>query len=139
MNAGRMLNPTYRERKRGHLPPEELVRGVEQFNTGKFPQCCSTLEFISLHEPRLERNLYQGIIQLAIALSNWQEGDYRGALRQLRTGKELLQHVTPVCQNVDVADLIRQTEELREELEALGMERMHEVSRSKIPQIRIIQ
>lgn len=138
MKVGGPAKMTYRERNRRHSPPEELAVGVEQFNAGNYLQCCNTLEFISLHEPRIERNLYQGIIQLAMALSNRQEGDFRGALRLLRTGIQLLRHVTPVCQQVDVAGFIAQAGQLRERLEELGMEKMHQIPAESVPRIRMM-
>ncbi|SNB47861.1 DUF309 domain-containing protein [Geobacter sp. DSM 9736] len=125
----------HRERSCRQSPPDELIRGIEQFNRGAYLECRTTLEFVSIHEPRLERNLYQGIAQIAIALHHWQSGDYRGTMRQLKTALQLLRQVAPVCQLVDVEGLIHQTEQLQVKLEGLGMERMNQLEQELLPRI----
>jgi len=117
------------------LPPAELIRGIEQFNAGAWFDCHETLEDIWISAPELARDLYQGILQVAVALHHWREGNYKGAVLLFRTGVRLLGHVAPVCQGVDVARLIQDTDCLREALEALGSERMAELDSELIPRV----
>lgn len=129
------MNLAHHQRTRPQLPPDELTDAIDQFNRHEYMQCCRTLQFLSLHEPRRERNLYQGIIQIATGLYHWQEGNYRGSLRQLKTGVQLMQRVSPVCLNVDVAALIQQTNQVVEQLEELGLESMGALDRALLPKI----
>lgn len=126
----------FHQRTYPQLPPDELTQAVDEFNAGEYLKCSRTLQFISLYEPRQERNLFQGIIQIATGLQNWREGDYRGSLRLLKTGNQLMQRVGPACLEVDVAKLTEQTNRVIEELERLGMERMETLDETMLPRIR---
>ncbi len=129
------MNLAFHQRTRMELPPDELTEAIEQFNRGEYLPCSRTLQFLSLHEPRQERNLYQGIIQIATGLYHWQEGDFRGSVRSLKTGTQLVQRVAPVCLEVDVERLVRQTDQVIEQLEKLGLEHMESLDQALIPKI----
>ncbi len=117
-------------------PPAELLRGVEEFNAGAWLDCHETLEDIWISEPGVMRDLYQGILQVAVALHHLREGNYKGAVILLGSGARLLGHVTPTCLGVDVTGLIQDTDRILEALEALGPERMPELDPELIPRVR---
>lgn len=117
------------------VPPGELVRGIEEFNEGRWYECHDTLEELWAGEQGEARDLYQGILQVAVALHHWREGNHRGALFLLGSAAKLLRHVEPVCQEVDAAALIRDAERVRAALEALGPERMEELDPALIPRV----
>ena len=48
--------------------PEEFWLGVEQFNAGQFYACHDTLEALWIEATEPEKALYQGILQIAVAL-----------------------------------------------------------------------
>ncbi len=116
-------------------PPVELIRGIEEFNAGAWFDCHETLEEIWIGEPGVVRDLYQGILQVAVALHHWREGNYNGAVLLFRTGVKLLGHVAPVCQGVDVTGLIQDTDRIRKALEGLGSERTAELDPELIPRV----
>lgn len=118
--------------------PEELLRGVGEFNAGNWFDCHETMEELWVGAPDELRDFYQGILQVAVALHHWQGGNYRGALILLAGGAKLLRRVEPLCQGVDVAALIAAADKVRERLEALGEERMAELGRRILPRIRFI-
>lgn len=118
------------------LPPAELIQGIEQFNAGDWFVCHETLEELWAGESGDARHLYQGILQVAVALHHWREGNFRGAMFLLGSAEGLLSQITPVCQGVDVAALLRDTTRLRENLGALGPERMGELDSILIPLVR---
>jgi predicted metal-dependent hydrolase len=117
------------------LPSAELIRGIEQFNAGAWFDCHETLEDIWIGAPGVVRDFYQGILQVAVALHHWREGNYKGAVLLMGSGARLLGHVAPVCQGINVTGLIRDTDRIREALEALGPERMTELDPELIPRI----
>lgn len=116
-------------------PSAELVSGIEEFNAGAWLDCHETLEDIWISEPGVVRDLYQGILQVAVALHHLREGNYKGAVILLGSGARLLGHVAPACQGVDVTLLIQDTDRIREALEALGPERMTELDPALIPHV----
>lgn len=119
------------------LPPAELLQGIREFNAGDWFDCHETLEDLWGGEQGDARHLYQGVLQVAVALHHWQDGNFRGAMFLLGSAEELLTRVEPVCQGVDVAALLRDSGRLRRALETLGPERMGEVDSSLIPRVRL--
>ena len=119
-------------------PPAEFLQGIDQFNAGEWFDCHETLEDIWAGEQGDARHLYQGILQVAVALHHWREGNFRGVMFLLGSAQGLLARVEPFCQGVDVAALLRDAGRLREALGALGPERMGELDSSLIPRIRLI-
>ncbi len=89
------------------LPPAELLQGIDQFNAGDWFACHETLEELWAGEQGDARHLYQGILQVAVALHLWREGNFRGAMVLLGSAEELLRCVETVCQGVYVAALRR--------------------------------
>ncbi|AJE02812.1 DUF309 domain-containing protein [Geobacter pickeringii] len=118
-------------------PPEELRRGIEEFNRGEWFDCHETLEELWAGEQRAVRSLYQGVLQVAVALHHWREGNYRGALFLLDSAARLLDQVAPVCRGVDAAALAESARKIHETLVHLGAERMEELDRSLIPRISL--
>ncbi|HEY6838899.1 MAG TPA: DUF309 domain-containing protein [Geobacteraceae bacterium] len=118
-------------------PSEDLLQGIATFNAGEWFECHEILEELWVGESGEARDLYQGVLQVAVALHHWREGNYRGAMHLLASGVKLLHHVEPVCQGVDVAALIAAVGQVRESLEALGPERMAELDRQIIPRVSL--
>lgn len=118
-------------------PPEELLRGIAEFNAGEWFACHDTLEELWAGERRTVKYLYQGILHVAVALHHWREGNFRGAVLLLGSAGKLLARVTPSCQGVDVATLLKEAGRVREALERLGEERMEELDPVLIPRIRM--
>jgi uncharacterized protein len=116
---------------------EELLQGIALFNDEEWFECHEALEELWNGEQGLVRDLYQGILQVAVALHHWRNGNYGGAMLLFVSGVRLLRHVEPDCLGVDVAGLIAATGRVREALAALGEERMHELDRGLIPRIRM--
>jgi predicted metal-dependent hydrolase len=117
---------------------EEFLRGIDEFNDGAWFDCHETLEELWVGAPDGLRDLYQGILQVAVALHHWQNGNYQGAMLLLASGGKLLRRVEAWCLGVDVAALIAATEGVRSALEGLGAERMGELDQALIPRIRVL-
>lgn len=117
--------------------PQELLRGVMQFNRGEYYPCHETLEELWMAEQRPIRELYQGILQLAVALNHLRRGNHRGAVSLLAAGRERLAALPGICRQVDVAALRADSEVLQRRLERLGAARMHSLSEEEIPAIRL--
>lgn len=116
-------------------PPGQLLLGIRQFNAAQWYECHETLELLWIPATGDVRNLYQGIIQLAIALHHWRNGNFSGALSLLDGGVGYLSTLPQTCLWIDVADLIRQSESVKKQLESLGRSRMVELDPSCMPKI----
>lgn len=119
-------------------PPQELFRAIMQFNGGHWFECHETLEELWVGEVGEMRDFYQGILQIAVALHHWRNGNFGGAQGLLEGGTGYLRRVTDVCQGVDVAGLIADAERVRGALAALGPEHMADLDPSLLPRLRLI-
>lgn len=120
-------------------PSGQLLLGIRQFNGEEWFECHETLEALWLKETGEVRNFYQGIIQIAIALHHWRNGNLGGALSLLAGGRGYLLRVPEVCLWVDVAGLITQADRVISALERLGKEKMGELDPVLIPRLQTVE
>lgn len=122
----------------GGAPPADLLKGIHEFNAGEFFEQHETLETLWRATDTDIRYLYQGILLVGVGFYHLGRGNYHGAQAKLAAGIAMLEWFTPVCQRVDVADLIARTKPCLEQVRALGRERIGEFDRSLIPQVRLL-
>lgn len=113
------------------------MAGIEEFNRGEFYEQHETLELLWRATRTPDRGLYHGIIQIGVGLHHWSHGNFHGAGTLLEAGIERLLPFVPSCHGVDVTALVADATALRQQLLALGPDRMSEVDvRSSAPRIR---
>ncbi len=102
-------------------PPHPLLlEGVALFNRGEFYECHEVLEDAWRQDMRPCRHLYQGLLQLAVALYHVEQGNYAGALKVLGRARRHLARLPGRCQGVDVVSLRAHAEAIEERIRALG-------------------
>lgn len=119
-------------------PSGQLLQGIREFNRCDWYECHETVEDLWIGSESEVRNFYQGIIQIAIALHHWRNGNFGGAVSLLRGGAGYLRLVADRCQWVDVAGLIADSDRMRDALEGLGKERMESLDQALVPLIRTV-
>jgi predicted metal-dependent hydrolase len=107
--------------------PAEFWQGVEQFNQGEFYACHDTLEAIWIEAPPSEKNFYQGILQIAVALYHLGNQNWRGAVILLGEGANRLCKYPAEYAGIDVGDLVDRSVELLSALQAVGSDRIQDV------------
>lgn len=60
--------------------PHEYLEGIRLFNKGEYFECHEMVEDIWKRSEGLDQQHYQGIIQLAVALNHYQNGNFQGAM-----------------------------------------------------------
>jgi len=118
-------------------PSGEVLKAFGEFNRGDWYDCHETLEELWVGSEGEVRWFYQGILQIAVALHHWHNGNFGGAVSLLTSGIQYLQRVSPVYQRIEVASLISESERFRQELNQLGAEGMAGLSDSLIPKMRL--
>ena len=116
--------------------PPLLRRGIEQFNAGEFFEQHETLEDLWRAEARPVRRLYQGILQIGVAMHHLRRGNHHGVTVMLERGTGHLRPLEPVCQGVDVADLLAAAARVRLEVDRLGPDRLDAFDWSLAPTVR---
>lgn len=118
-------------------PSGKLLQALGEFNRGDWFDCHETLEELWIGSDGEIRWFYQGILQIAVALHHWRNGNFGGAVSLLAGGAEYLRRVRPVCQRIEVATLIMESESCLAELRRLGQEQMAGMESSFIPRLRL--
>jgi predicted metal-dependent hydrolase len=117
------------------LPPAALA-GMRLFNAGEFFEAHEQLEAAWRAEPGPIRNLYQGVLQIAVAYLHITRDNYAGAIKVYGRALKWLDPLPDVCQGVDVAQLKRDAAEVFAEVKRLGPERLSTFDRSLFKAIR---
>jgi predicted metal-dependent hydrolase len=119
--------------------PALVLRGIEEFNQGEFFECHEYLEEAWMQESRRVRFLYQGILQVGVGFYHLKNGNWRGAAGLLRNGTIRLKEFEPETLGVDVAKLVRESEQCLAELEELGRARVREFDTARIPKVEMVE
>ena len=117
------------------LPPAALA-GIRLFNAGEYFEAHEELEAAWRAEPRPIRNLYQGVLQVAVAYLHITRDNYEGAVKVYGRALKWLDKVPDICQGVDVVQLKQDAEEVFAEVHRLGPERLAAFDRSLFKPIR---
>jgi hypothetical protein len=117
-------------------PPPALLHGIEQFNAGEYWECHETLEGLWVAEKREVRDLYQGILQVGVALHHLQGDNFAGAIKMFRRGLPRLRGLPEVCQGAHVAELAAAARQVHDAALDLGPTRLAELPRP-FPTIRL--
>lgn len=115
--------------------PADAAKGLEEFNRGDYFEQHESLEEAWNAEQRPVRELYQGILQVGVALLQIERNNWEGAIKLFRRGLPKLRDLPPTCQGVDVAQLRSQMEQIHHEVSQLGPEKLSQFDQGRFPKI----
>ena len=101
------------------------LSGLALFNAGEYFEAHEALESAWRDEPGPIRELYQGILQVAVIYLHIQRGNYRGALKVSARCQPKLAAWPDNCQGVEIAQLRRDLAAVLDALQRLGAEHIH--------------
>ena len=85
-------------------PDSRYQHGVELFNCGEFFDAHEVWEELWLDCPAVERRFYQSLIQAAVALYHWGNGNLAGATRLFHSGQRYMAPYGPTHRGLNVND-----------------------------------
>ena len=85
---------------------ELFLEGIALFNSGKYYECHDLMEQLWGHGEDEFRNLYKGVLHLAVALYHFRNHNLRGALSLLESGIRLVEEYSPLAAGVDITLLV---------------------------------
>jgi hypothetical protein len=91
---------------------EVYFRGIDLFNRGDFFEAHSVWEDVWRPARGAKRNFYQGLIQVAVALTHYQRGRPRGAIRLFGTAQRKLAGAPAGYRGLDRDDFLRKLRHL---------------------------
>ena len=119
-------------------PPPQLLHGIAQFNRGEFFEQHETLELLWRAERRDVRYLYQGILQIGVALYQLRRLNHHGTVYLLTRGPRYLAPFAPSCQRVNVQALLDDAAAALREVERLGPARLSAFDWTLAPKVTLI-
>ena len=117
--------------------PALVISGIEQFNQRAYYACHDDLEEAWRADGSAGRDLYRGILQVAVAYFQIERGNYRGAMKMFLRLRQWLDPFPAVCRGVNVAKLRRDAAAVQESLAALGPEQIGDFDRSLFKSIEL--
>ncbi|MEM9450019.1 MAG: DUF309 domain-containing protein [Cyanobacteria bacterium P01_E01_bin.6] len=108
--------------------PSSFWTGVDQFNQRQFYACHDTLEAIWMDSLTSEKNFYQGILQIAVALYHLGNHNWRGTVTLMGEGIYRLDNFQPSYGDVDVNALVSASETLLRMLQEGGAEEIEAIA-----------
>jgi predicted metal-dependent hydrolase len=118
-------------------PPALLLKGIDEFNRGRFFEQHEVLEELWHLERREIRKLYQGILQIGVAFHHLRRRNYHGVVYMLTRGSMYLRPFAPACQGVNVAALLAAAQRALAQVELLGPERLGEFDWALAPRVEM--
>ncbi|MFN6519150.1 MAG: DUF309 domain-containing protein [Nostoc sp. CreGUA01] len=104
--------------------PQEFWQGIEQFNSRQFYACHDTLEALWIEASEPEKTLYQGILQIAVALYHLENRNWRGAVILLGEGSNRLRRYPSSYGSIDIDELLSQSVALLKTLQQIGADKI---------------
>ena len=115
--------------------PEEVRRGVVLFEAGLYFACHEYFETLWGRTDDAASDLYQGIIQIAVAMRHLESHNVRGAMILLRYGMGRLQRYPAVYQGLPLAAWLERLETLLTHLETLPSPTAYQFDPRHVPHI----
>ena len=114
----------------------QAVEGLHLFNAGKYFEAHEALEAAWNEEKGQVRELYRGILQIAVVYLHITRWNYNGAVKVYSRSQKWLKDWPDICRGIYVEELRRNAEAVITEVQRLGAERLSEFDRSMLKPAR---
>ena len=106
------------------------IKGLELFNEGEYYDCHEELEHAWNEDKGAARELYRGVLQVAVAYLQIERGNYNGAVKMLMRVKQWLDPLPNTCRGIDIQKLRTDADAVYQQLKELGRDRLDEFDQS---------
>jgi predicted metal-dependent hydrolase len=104
---------------RGKIHPKAIV-GLQLFNAGRYWHAHEALEEAWREETGPLRELYRGVLQVAVVYLHVTRQNYAGAIKVYHRSQRWLQPWPEVCSGIHLGKLRRELDEVIAEVQRLG-------------------
>jgi uncharacterized protein len=112
----------------GNLP-DRVLSGLELFNQGEYFEAHEVLEAAWRAEPGPVRELYRGILQIAVAYYHILRGNYIGAKKMFIRSRTWLDPFPDRCRGIDLAGFRQDYARVENQLQSLGPDMLRHFDR----------
>lgn len=114
----------------------QAVEGLRLFNAGEYFEAHEALEDAWNAEKGRVRDLYRGILQIAVVYLHITRGNYNGAVKVYSRSQKWMRDWPDLCRGIHVEELRRDAAAAINEVMRLGAEKMREFDRSLLKPVR---
>ena len=117
----------------------EAAEGLRLFNEGKYFEAHEALEIAWLEEKGKVRELYRGILQIAVVYLHATRHNYNGVIKVYERSQKWLKDWPDFCRGIDVGQLQRDAKAVLEAANQLGSERFSQFDNSLLKPVRWVE
>ena len=114
----------------------QAAEGLRLFNAGEYFEAHEALEAAWNEEEGPVRDLYRGILQIAVVYLHITRRNYNGAIKVYGRSQKWLNHWPDVCRGIQVEELRQEAKAVIAEVQRLGAERLSEFDNSLLMPVR---
>jgi predicted metal-dependent hydrolase len=108
----------------------QAAHGLRLFNAGHYFEAHEALEEAWNAESGRVRDLYRGILQIAVAYLHITRGNYNGAVKVHDRSQKWMKDWPDICRGIHVGQLRRDAQTVIDEVQRLGINRIADFDRS---------
>ena len=117
---------------------EKAKQGITLFNAGEYYEAHHGLEDAWRDDAGPTRELYRGILQVAVAYLQIERGNYRGAVKMFLRVRQWLDPLPDVCHGVNIAQLRTDSQAAQAHLTELGPDQIAQFDQSYFKPIQLV-
>ena len=114
----------------------QAAEGLRLFNAGEYFEAHEALEDAWNEEQSKVRDLYRGILQIAVVYLHITRRNYNGAVKVYARSQRWVRDWPNVCRGIQVEELRRDAEAAINEVRRLGLDRISEFDNSLLKPVR---
>ena len=114
----------------------QAAQGLRLFNAGHYFESHEALEDAWNAERGKVRDLYRGILQIAVTYLHVTRGNYNGAIKVYGRSQKWMQDWPEVCRGIRIGQLRRDAEAVINEVKRLGIENIRVFDRSLLKPVQ---
>ena len=114
----------------------QAAEGIRLFNAGEYFEAHEALENAWNAETGKVRDLYRGILQIAVVYLHITRANYDGAMKVYDRSQRWLKDWPEICRGIQVGELRKNAEAVIAEVQRLGRENIRQFDRSLLKPIR---
>jgi len=114
----------------------QAAEGLRLFNAGEYFEAHEALEDAWNAEKGQVRELYRGILQIAVVYLHVTRGNYNGAIKVYGRSQRWIKDWPEICRGIYVEELRKDAETVITEVRRLGMEKISEFDLSLLKRVK---
>lgn len=108
----------------------QAAEGLRLFNAGKYFEAHEALEIAWLEEKGKVRELYRGILQIAVVYLHVTRRNYNGVMKVYGRSRRWLNYWPDFCRGINIGQLQKDAAAVIQEIEKLGIENISQFDNS---------